>query len=1237
MKNVNIINFSRTLMVLLGLFLFSSKHVLGSTEYISIEENFEQGVYSWQLDEPWAITNEKAHGGDFCLSDSPNQYYDNNIEKSAQLKISLLYARYPILSFYQMYDFQNYADYGYVDISTNSGESWNTLYFVTGTSYMEWEQIRIDLSSFVPSAQNDIILRFRIKTNSAVIHDGWFIDDLIIYDNSNKISFPFFDDMEVQNDNNWSLSTWKRQFTESKSGSYCLVSGIINHSELVFNGPIDFSNANNPQLSFWYKSADSVPSLAVYISHNNGYNWFRRWGVNQINNQNWEKVQIDLSEYAKRPEILIMFKQSQDNRGLDGLYFDDILISDASDNVVLKVHSPEKNSEHHLTLNWTETTDETFVQYEIYRSQTEDVNRTNTLVATIADSSTTCYTDTLQLVGTMYYYKIYVLNDKGLYNQGSNEVFGRTSWGMTDKSFPMYDSMEKDDNFGNDSPWAICDDDAYTGTYSWSDSPNGSYDNNMDRSIYTAVNLENANRPVLSFWHKYNFEELKDFGYVEISTNEGASWSRVFFVTGFSGTKWHYEKIDLSSYYSDKEILIRFRTVTDHYHTYDGWHIDDIRIFENTTVTSYPFFDNFENENTELNWIKSTWDKSFSKCKSGNSCLMTGNINFSELVLNGRVDLSDKVNPQLSFWYRKESYGGAIIVYVSSNSGHDWKSLWSNNQIHNTEWKKVQIDLSKYSGLSIVTKIKQYGDVNGAEGVVIDDFLISDAPQNTQLTINQSGEHHLDLAWVKSEANNFIQYEIYRSTDDTVDRTSTLVTCITDASITNFTDTLPFVGTDYFYKVFILNEDLLYNQGSDSVHEKTEWGITAFSFPGIDDMENVDNWGNDAPWVISDDDSHSGAFSWTESPNDLYENNLDRSIYTYVNLETAKRPVLSFWHRYNFEEFEDFGYVEISTNQGNSWSQIFYITGFSHQNWHEEEIDLSSYVPMGELFIRFRIITNSSKKYDGWHIDDIAIHENETHVQYPLFDSFENETSKNNWIMSTWKIDDTDAFDGTHCLQTGNISASELVLKGTIDLSNAINPHLSFYHKRGENKPSVSIYVSNNLGHDWTHIWGTQVNNLEWTKVQINLTEYAGFSDIAMKFRQAGNANGEDGWYVDNIKISEPEGTISGKVIVHQNCFQFDLENGTVLLENTNDNHDVYTKITNDSGSFVFNDINEGAYQLSILYQDIDYSKTIDFSGESLSLGTIHIFDKIFGDTNHNGKVDLEDIIIDLQTIVGVE
>ena len=114
MKNIKITNFTKTFMLLLILFLFSNQYVFGSTEFITIEENFDQGIYSWQLDEPWAITNNKAHSGDFCLSDSPNFYYDNNIEKSAQLKINLLYARYPVLSFYQLYDFQNYYDFGYI-------------------------------------------------------------------------------------------------------------------------------------------------------------------------------------------------------------------------------------------------------------------------------------------------------------------------------------------------------------------------------------------------------------------------------------------------------------------------------------------------------------------------------------------------------------------------------------------------------------------------------------------------------------------------------------------------------------------------------------------------------------------------------------------------------------------------------------------------------------------------------------------------------------------------------------------------------------------------------------------------------------------------------------------------------------------------------------------------------------------------------------------------------------------
>jgi len=121
------------------------------------------------------------------------------------------------------------------------------------------------------------------------------------------------------------------------------------------------------------------------------------------------------------------------------------------------------------------------------------------------------------------------------------------------------------------------------------------------------IDLRHAQMPVLSFWQRYAFEANKDFGYVEVSTDQGKSWPRIYFVTG-QKTVWAEERIDLTEYALVDDVRIRFRLISDGQTRFDGWYIDDVRIEETAAIISYPFFDDVEDEVvTRANWISSCW------------------------------------------------------------------------------------------------------------------------------------------------------------------------------------------------------------------------------------------------------------------------------------------------------------------------------------------------------------------------------------------------------------------------------------------------------------------------------------------------------------------------------------------------------------------------------------------------------------------------------------------------------
>lgn len=137
----------------------------------------------------------------------------------------------------------------------------------------------------------------------------------------------------------------------------------------------------------------------------------------------------------------------------------------------------------------------------------------------------------------------------------------------------------------------------------FSDSPTGTYDDNTaTRLTLTApLVLTGGAKAYLTFNTQWDFEGGYDFGRVEISTNNGASWTAV---AGRNtrpghGTSGNYgggtqtlgqpgydmtqrfmipETIDLSAYAGLANVRLRFRVTADVGTVRDGWLIDDIKV-----------------------------------------------------------------------------------------------------------------------------------------------------------------------------------------------------------------------------------------------------------------------------------------------------------------------------------------------------------------------------------------------------------------------------------------------------------------------------------------------------------------------------------------------------------------------------------------------------------------------------------------------------------------------------------
>ncbi len=149
------------------------------------------------------------------------------------------------------------------------------------------------------------------------------------------------------------------------------------------------------------------------------------------------------------------------------------------------------------------------------------------------------------------------------------------------------------DNFTNNG-WGITNSTFVSPPSSITDSPNGDYQDNANKTIAlsNAINLTNATAANVSFYAKWDLEDSYDYVQFQVSPNGGTSWiaqcgkftnpgsDNGAQPTGdplYDGTKndWVLEEIDLSDYVG-QNILARFQLRSDSGVNGDGFYFDDL-------------------------------------------------------------------------------------------------------------------------------------------------------------------------------------------------------------------------------------------------------------------------------------------------------------------------------------------------------------------------------------------------------------------------------------------------------------------------------------------------------------------------------------------------------------------------------------------------------------------------------------------------------------------------------------
>jgi len=149
---------------------------------------------------------------------------------------------------------------------------------------------------------------------------------------------------------------------------------------------------------------------------------------------------------------------------------------------------------------------------------------------------------------------------------------------------------------------------------------------------------------------------------------------------------------------------------------------------------------------------------------------------------------------------------------------------------------------------------------------------------------------------------------------------------------------------------------------------------------GVEGFERgLDFWVTDpGTWGLDDRQSHSGTFCVSTFPGKPYPDGINATLRSKFGISRRQLQdrALTFWTKFELQKNKDFGYVEISPDNGKHWVALDDgVTGRSN-NWLRKQYDLSAFYTDTDdtLLLRFRMQTDSTQTQPmpGWFIDDIA-------------------------------------------------------------------------------------------------------------------------------------------------------------------------------------------------------------------------------------------------------------------------
>ncbi|OQA29929.1 MAG: Bacillopeptidase F precursor [Verrucomicrobia bacterium ADurb.Bin345] len=204
--------------------------------------------------------------------------------------------------------------------------------------------------------------------------------------------------------------------------------------------------------------------------------------------------------------------------------------------------------------------------------------------------------------------------------------------------------------------------------------------------------------------------------------------------------------------------------------------------------------------------------------------------------------------------------------------------------------------------------------------------------------------------------------------------------------------------------------------------------------------------------------------------------------------------------------------------------------------WKTYSADLAAWAGSA-VRIRFFFDTADAmyNQFEGWMVDDVEV-ATRSGARRDVFE--DDMTDTTNWVSGgLWRLTTDRSASGPQSwvyndgddYSTGARSQGS-ILSPWLDLSRASSAQLSFKswyetEDEGTTWDRKQVLASTN-GTAWTRIHLVSGPSEEWTTEQVDLSAYAG-GQVRLRFHfdsVDGQNNGFEGWYVDDVQVTAPEG-----------------------------------------------------------------------------------------------------------------